>query len=527
MGGRGERGGILEQGQQWCPGEVKGVGKEKITVEYTVGGDYTRTKSVPKTDSSIRRMRSDEVTEYEIIRRIKRIYQLKGKGDKIPDALKVLQDYPSDSKRRIFYLRLCNAHNLNPDDPLGELDTDPDQSSRSVSMSQSDDSGRSREESKSAEVLLRRMTSERVPRGPQKARTSQRRAIGGRDPPEERKVEPPVVTLATGTLADLIQSLRTAMTNGRDVSIPSEHTRELYKDLSTQGMVKPGKNAKDWLEMELEKLIGQESIKESLRRLQKSMVLNQKRRKEGFRVPDESASHMVFKGNPGTGKTSIARIIGKMLNRIGVLSKGHVVEVKRPDLVAGVIGQTAMKTQEKLREAEGGIFFVDEAYQLTQVKHSNDYGHEALETIMSVMEGGGQGMGVGDCVVIFAGYPAEIEQMLDSNQGLRRRVGAIFAFQDYTPLEIARIIFTKFVHTSDDFQLHEDTTIEKLEELVENKTTEHKRRRWNGGLAARIVENSKRALNSRLDPFLATGAELITVCERDIEEAFNNFHKQS
>ena len=142
--------------------------------------------------------------------------------------------------------------------------------------------------------------------------------------------------------------------------------------------------------------------------------------------------HLVFSGNPGTGKTTVARILAEVYHELGVLSRGHLVEVDRAGLVAGYVGQTAIKTQEKIDEARGGILFIDEAYTLA--KDGQDFGQEAIDTLLKAMEDNR-----GDLIVIVAGYSDRMEDFLNSNPGLRSRFNKFVEFKDYNPNELYEI----------------------------------------------------------------------------------------
>lgn len=142
---------------------------------------------------------------------------------------------------------------------------------------------------------------------------------------------------------------------------------------------------------------------------------------------------LVFTGNPGTGKTTVARILAKIYRKIGILSKGQLVEVDRAGLVAGYVGQTAIKTSEVINNAIGGILFIDEAYTLSM----NDYGKEAIDTILKAMEDNRD-----DLIVIVAGYPEPIKKFLKSNPGLESRFNTFINFEDYNSAELLEILLT-------------------------------------------------------------------------------------
>lgn len=184
----------------------------------------------------------------------------------------------------------------------------------------------------------------------------------------------------------------------------------------------------------LNQLIGLNTVKKDVEELINFAKI-QKMREENNLPKLALSNHLVFSGNPGTGKTTVARILAEIYRDIGILSKGHLVEVDRGDLVAGYIGQTAIKTKEKLDEAMGGVLFIDEAYTLAK-DSGNDYGQEAIDTILKRME---------DCrddlIVIVAGYEEPIETFIESNPGLRSRFNKYVHFEDYNVDDLEQIFF--------------------------------------------------------------------------------------
>ena len=175
---------------------------------------------------------------------------------------------------------------------------------------------------------------------------------------------------------------------------------------------------------DLDTLIGLTTIKHDVKELADFVKIQKLRKDQGMKAVPVSL-HLVFTGNPGTGKTTVARILSRIYRQIGVLSKGQLVEVDRSGLVAGYVGQTAIKTQEKIQEALGGILFIDEAYSLAQ--KDDAFGQESIDTILKAMEDHRD-----DFVVIVAGYTGPMEKFINSNPGLKSRFNKYIEFPDYT-----------------------------------------------------------------------------------------------
>lgn len=187
---------------------------------------------------------------------------------------------------------------------------------------------------------------------------------------------------------------------------------------------------------ELNSLVGLEVVKEEIENLVNLLRVQQMRKELGLSNAGTSR-HMVFYGNPGTGKTTVARLIAGIYGELGLLSTGQLVEVDRSGLVGGYVGQTAIKTKEVIDQAVGGVLFVDEAYTLTQNKGQNDFGPEAVETILKAMEDYRD-----ELVVIVAGYTELMKDFLKTNPGLTSRFNYFIEFPDYTPEELVEILKT-------------------------------------------------------------------------------------
>ena len=198
--------------------------------------------------------------------------------------------------------------------------------------------------------------------------------------------------------------------------------------------VKTEKKKPDFDELmgQLEDLVGLEEVKKDIKNLMNLVKVRKLRQEHELPVPPMSL-HMVFLGNPGTGKTTVARLVSGLYAAIGVLSKGQLVEVDRSGLVAGYVGQTALKTQEVIKSAIGGVLFIDEAYSLSS-GGENDFGREAIETILKAMEDHRD-----DLIVIVAGYTGPMETFINSNPGLESRFNKYFFFPDYNGEQLMAI----------------------------------------------------------------------------------------
>jgi AAA+ superfamily predicted ATPase len=209
----------------------------------------------------------------------------------------------------------------------------------------------------------------------------------------------------------------------------------------------------------LDDIVGLKSVKENIKNIIASIKVSK------LRNPDSKvyAGHYVFKGNPGTGKTTVARIFGEILKELKVLPKGHFIETTREDLVQGYIGQTATKTKEILEKAKGGILFVDEAYSLSK-GGENDFGKEAIDTIVPFMENNRENF-----TLIVAGYDEDMDKFLDANTGLKSRFNNTIIFEDYNEVELIEIFKT----FSKEFNF--DNSVEKrLKEIFETMKRNNK-----------------------------------------------------
>ena len=185
---------------------------------------------------------------------------------------------------------------------------------------------------------------------------------------------------------------------------------------------------------ELDGLCGLDQVKRDVKSLTNLVKVRRLREEAGLPVPPMSL-HLVFLGNPGTGKTTVARLLAKLYHAIGVLPKGQLVEVDRSGLVAGFVGQTALKTQEVIQKAIGGVLFIDEAYALVNQDNGNDFGREAVEVLLKNMENHRK-----DLVVIVAGYSQLMEKFIHSNPGLESRFNKYFYFEDYDGAQLFTIL---------------------------------------------------------------------------------------
>ena len=266
----------------------------------------------------------------------------------------------------------------------------------------------------------------------------------------------------------------------------------------------------------LDKLIGLGSIKDDVKELTAFVKVQKARQEQGLKSVPVSL-HLVFTGNPGTGKTTVARIIAKIYKQIGVLSKGQLVEVDRSGLVAGYVGQTAIKTTEQIKKAMGGVLFIDEAYSLSQ--KDDAFGQEAIDTILKAMEDNRK-----DLVVIVAGYTEPMKKFVESNPGLKSRFNKYIEFPDYSVDELEKIFYMnckKYDYKVEDDVKHQIRALITSRKMgsIENFANAREIR----NLFEEIITNQAKRVSTLESP---TNDDMMTICLDDLKDLTQLENKQ-
>ncbi|OHD08432.1 MAG: AAA family ATPase [Spirochaetes bacterium GWD1_27_9] len=252
---------------------------------------------------------------------------------------------------------------------------------------------------------------------------------------------------------------------------------------------------------ELNKLIGLNTVKEELISLINFLKIKKLREEKKLSTSNISL-HAVFTGNPGTGKTLVARILASIYKDLGILAKGHLIETDRAGLIADFIGQTSSKTAKVIETALDGVLFIDEAYALISPGTENDFGHEAVSILLKRMEDNRDRL-----IVICAGYPEEMKKFLDINPGLQSRFNKYFNFPDYNPEELTEI-FELFC-TKLDYLLTKEAK-EKVFKIMENKFNSKDKFFGNARLARNIFEDTIKRHSNRIAEIAPITKEILT-----------------
>ena len=270
--------------------------------------------------------------------------------------------------------------------------------------------------------------------------------------------------------------------------------------------------------VELDRLVGLKKVKSKIREYIDYVTYLKYRKDKGIEEEKGINLHSVFTGNPGTGKTTVVKLLGNIYHSMGLLSKGHVLTVSSNDLISGYIRQTGKNTKEYIKKARGGILFIDEAYMLYKKDASSDFGPEAIDAILTEMSDG-----PGDIAIMVAGYPKEMESLIKSNPGLKSRFRNYYHFDDYTPTQLVEI--AKYACKNKGVFLNKRALV-KLKKIV----TEAYRKRdftfGNARLVHAMIDEAKMNLGIRLvrnyKPEKITKKLLTLIEEKDIENIYKN-----
>ncbi|MDP4086441.1 MAG: stage V sporulation protein K [Bacillota bacterium] len=282
--------------------------------------------------------------------------------------------------------------------------------------------------------------------------------------------------------------------NGQiSIVLNSQKRKSLAKELPDAPVVlkeiPPEHTALIEIEEELGALVGMEEMKRVIKEIYAWIYVNKKREELGLKAKKQ-ALHMMFKGNPGTGKTTVARLIGKLFQKMNVLSKGHLIEAERADLVGEYIGHTAQKTRDLIKRAQGGILFIDEAYSLGR-GGEKDFGKEAIDTLVKHMEDKQH-----EFILILAGYSREMNYFLTLNPGLHSRFPLVIDFPDYSIDQLMEI--AGYMLTEREYMLSKDAEKKMKDHLVWVKAILNPNAFSNGRYVRNILEKSIRSQAMRL-----------------------------
>lgn len=295
------------------------------------------------------------------------------------------------------------------------------------------------------------------------------------------------------------QSSRIALNDVDD----SDMNKIIFVDI----VAKESINSNFDLDKELNSIIGLNEVKEYIRSLSARLRVQKEREKMGLAVDKTQSLHMIFKGNPGTGKTMVARTVAELLYNMGIIKSNKLVETDRSGLVAGYVGQTAIKTKEKILEALDGVLFIDEAYSLSQ-GGENDFGKEAIDTLVKLMDDNRDRL-----VVILAGYSDDMDRFLDINAGLQSRFPNIIDFNDYSSEELIKIAEMTF--SKNGYEIDESAK-EKLMSIFDEARKSNKF--GNGRYVRNVYEKAiNRQAVRLLDDNDLTKEDLVTIIDKDIE----------